>query len=80
MGFETVLCGGITRTIFFFSKLSAAACSTLLLLRHLARRTTRDDMASSSYGARDWQKTSEPRVDFDWRVGKWRLRMNYTAS
>ena len=37
-------------------------------------------MASSSSGAPDWEKTSEPRVDFDRRVGKWRLRMNYTAS
>ena len=37
-------------------------------------------MSSSSSGAPDWEKISEPRVDFDRRVEKWRLRMDYTAS
>ena len=47
---------------------------------HLARRTTRGDMASSSSGAGDWKKTSKPRVDFDRRAQKWRLKINYTLS
>ena len=65
---------------FFLLQVVSCSLQHSAAVRHLARRTTRDDMASSSYGARDWQKTSEPRVDFDRRVGKWRLRMNYTAS
>ena len=65
---------------FFFFQVVSWSLQHSAAVRLLARRTTRDDMASSSYGARDWQKTSEPRVDFDRGVGKWRLRMNYTAS
>lgn len=37
-------------------------------------------MASSSSGANQWKKTSEPKVEFDRTKGKWRLRMQYTAS
>ena len=62
---------------FFLLQVVSCSLQHSAAVRHLARRTTRDDMASSSDGARDWQKTSEPRVDFDRRVGKWRLRMNY---
>ena len=65
---------------FFLLQVVSCSLQHSAAVRLLARRTTRDDMASSSYGARDWQKTSEPRVDFDRGVGKWRLRMNYTAS
>ena len=46
---------------FFLLQVVSCSLQHSAAVRLLARRTTRDDMASSSYGARDWQKTSEPR-------------------
>lgn len=37
-------------------------------------------MASSLRGNEEWSRTSDPRVNFDGKVGKWRLKKNFTLG
>ena len=73
-----LICGGIPQSTNYLTpsfQLQQTAAG-----RHLARRTTQGNMASSSSGAGDWEKTSEPRVNYGGKVGKRRMKMNYTTS